>query len=144
MPFSKLIPSLDVKDVDESIDFYTDALGFAVSDKLTWDGETGWALLQAGDVSIMLNIKEKSRRRSSRAAAKSKSSKSKGTNRMGIFFFCAENLDELHQELSTKGYSVSGIVSTQPGSKEFYVSDPDGYICWFTHKYNGNGNGILH
>ncbi len=54
MKLRNLVPVLDVQDVEESILFYCDTLGFEVHDKVTWGGRTEWALLRSGEVQLML------------------------------------------------------------------------------------------
>jgi len=118
--FKNLIPSLDVSNVDESIKFYKDALGFSVQDRMSWNGETGWALLKVGRVGLMLNAKNYD--------LISPAAPEYG----GVFFFYSDNLEELHAKLENKGYPVSHMQSIQNGIKEFYLCDPDGYVFWFT------------
>lgn len=57
-PFSyqSLTPYLRVADVARSLAFYLDALGFEVAATNDYRGETVWALLRAGPVSIMLSL----------------------------------------------------------------------------------------
>lgn len=120
MQFQSLIPSLDVTNVDESIQFYREALGFSVQDQMSWNGQTGWALLKVGKVGLMLNA--------SNYDLSAESSPQFG----GVFFFYPDNLEKLHSELSDKGYAVSSMQAVSTGVKEFYLCDPDGYVFWFT------------
>jgi len=122
MNLDHLIPLLDVKDVDESIAFYADALGFTVEDKLIWDGRTDWALLKSGMVEIMLSaIREHPERRWSLSKA-------------GIFFFYLDDPEHLYTTLQEKGYTISDIQHGHRGAKEFCLQDPDGYVLWFSPK----------
>jgi uncharacterized glyoxalase superfamily protein PhnB len=47
--------SLTVKDLEKSITWYVDALGFTVSRRMERDGKLRGVALQAGDVRILLN-----------------------------------------------------------------------------------------
>lgn len=120
MQFKSLVPSLDVTNVDESIKFYKDALGFSVQERMSWNGETGWALLKVGRVGLMLNARD--------YELNAPTAPQFG----GVFFFYSNNLEKLHEELTDKGYPVSNMQSIQSGIKEFYLCDPDGYVFWFT------------
>ena len=68
MRFENLIPVLDVRDVDVSIDFYRDTLGFSLADKVEWSGRTEWALLRTGKINLMLCRVMKHLKMSCRAA----------------------------------------------------------------------------
>ena len=54
MKLRSLVPVLDVHDVDASIEFYSDVLGFTLEDKVEWGGKTEWALLTCDHVQLML------------------------------------------------------------------------------------------
>lgn len=47
--------SITCKDVAASIRFYTEVLGFSVAMKFERDGKTAGAIIQAGDIRIVLN-----------------------------------------------------------------------------------------
>ncbi|MFQ5630809.1 MAG: VOC family protein [bacterium] len=49
-----LTPILICKDVQSSIKFYCDILGFEVEDRMDDVGKTGWAMLKNGEVQLML------------------------------------------------------------------------------------------
>ena len=54
MKLKALTPILICDDVQESIKFYTGALGFTVHDRMDDVGKSGWAMLQHGSVELML------------------------------------------------------------------------------------------
>lgn len=122
MQFTSLIPLLDVHDVEAAIEFYKDALGFCLEDKLSWGGRTEWALLRSGQVELMLNAKTETSHRFPENA------------RGGVFFFYPDDIEGLHQSLTKKGYAVSSLLETCPGTHEFCVQDPDGHVLWFSRR----------
>lgn len=123
MKFNNLIPLLDVSDVEHSIEFYENALGFSIEDKLVWDGKIDWALLNAGSVRLMLSHGEESSHNDTWALPHN-----------SIFFMYPDDIDHLYQSLKTKGFDTSELQCGQNGAKEFCLQDPDGYVLWFSHK----------
>lgn len=123
MRLESLIPVLDVRDVDASIQFYCDALGFRLLDKVEWGGRTEWALLGLGHVQLMLCVSQ------------DPASDETSNLHEGVFFVYLDNLEELKVYLGSKGYLAGPAIphSSQNG-RDFYVRDPDGYILWFSRK----------
>lgn len=122
MKFNSLIPLVDVANVENSINFYENALGFTMEDKLIWNGAIEWALLSSGSVHIML----------SNGDAPSDDTYTIPKN--GVFFIYPEDIDGLYNSLQGKGYETSALQAGQRGAREFYLQDPDGYVLWFSHK----------
>lgn len=122
MRLQNLVPVLDVQDVDESIHFYTEALGFSVHDKVTWGGRTEWALLRSGQVQLML-------------CASERNDEDDPAPSDGVFFVYLENIEALHVYLGAKGFAGPDQGrDVQAGHCDFYLRDPDGYVLWFSHK----------
>ncbi|MEM7128965.1 MAG: VOC family protein [Chloroflexota bacterium] len=122
MKFNTLIPLLDVKNVEHSIEFYADALGFTIEDKLIWNGQIDWALLSSGPIRLMLSNNSESFHETWVATNGS------------IFFIYPEDIDSLYKALQVKGYEPSALQASQGGTREFCLQDPDGYTLWFSHK----------
>ncbi len=117
-----LVPVLDVQDVDESISFYCDALGFSVYDKIVWGGRTEWALLGSGQVRLML-------------CAGQPPDEDRQLASDGVFFVYLDDIEALNVYLGSKGYDIAAQGrDLKAGSRDFYVRDPDGYVLWFSHK----------
>jgi catechol 2,3-dioxygenase-like lactoylglutathione lyase family enzyme len=133
MKLRSLVPVLDVHDVDTSIEFYCDVLGFTVHDKVEWAGKTEWALLRCDQVQVML------------CAGKEVDIEEGGRGAEGMFFLYHENLESLLVYLGSRGYAQAPeMLQPQQGRREFYLRDPDGYVLWFSHRPeldDGNGTG---
>lgn len=117
-----LVPVLDVRDVDESIEFYSDALGFSVHDRVEWGGRTEWALLRSGRVQLML------------CASQDDGNPEDSVQSDSVFFVYLDDADALHVYL---GAHQSGATESAPGksaSGDFYLRDPDGYVLWFSNR----------
>lgn len=123
MRLRSLIPVLDVKDVDASIAFYCDVLGFALHDKVAWGGRTEWAVLRSEETQLML------------CASQSDDGEEDGCATEGVFFVYHDNLESLLVYLGSKGYgSGSNLLPSSGHGRDFYLRDPDGYVLWFSHK----------
>lgn len=122
MRLQNLVPVLDVQDVDESIHFYTEALGFTVHDKVIWGGRTEWALLRSGQVQLMLCAGERVEEEEQAPSDV-------------VFFVYLENIEALHVYLGAKGFTgPEQEHGMRDGHRDFYLRDPDGYVLWFSHK----------
>lgn len=123
MKLRSLIPVLDVRNVERSIEFYCEILGFTVSDKVTWGGHTEWALLSSENVQLML------------CAAQDDDAEEIARTGEGVFFLHHENLESLLVYLGSKGYEQQpDVLKPEQGGRDFFLRDPDGYVLWFSHK----------
>jgi catechol 2,3-dioxygenase-like lactoylglutathione lyase family enzyme len=124
MKLRSLVPVLDVRDVDASIEFYCGALGFTLQDKVEWGGKTEWALLRCEEVQLMLC-----------ASQETDSEDPTHHNTDGMFFLYHDNLESLKVYLGSRGYTgVPDMLSASRGKRDFYLRDPDGYVLWFSHR----------
>lgn len=122
MKLNSLIPLVDVNNVEESIQFYEDALGFSIEDKLVWNGAIEWALLRSGPVRIMLS------------SGGEPHEDTYVVPKNGVFFIYPDDIQHLYDSLQHKGFETSALQAGQRGAREFYLQDPDGYVLWFSHK----------
>lgn len=119
-----LIPVLDVRDVDASIEFYCDVLGFVLHDKVEWGGRTEWAVLRSENVQLML-------------CASQNDDDGDEDSRLneGVFFLYHDNPESLLVCLGAKGYNgPADLLQANAGARDFFLRDPDGYVLWFSHK----------
>ena len=116
-----MVAILICDDVQLSIRFYEDILGFTVVDRMDAVGRTGWASIRKDDVQLMLAspdympIPEKAEGRLSQA----------------MFYFYPDDVEQLHAEISNKGMNPSKIETRLYGMKEFELIDPDGHVLVF-------------
>jgi catechol 2,3-dioxygenase-like lactoylglutathione lyase family enzyme len=127
MKLRSLIPVLDVRDVETSIEFYCDVLGFTVQEKVAWGGRTEWALLRGGQVQLML------------CAGEPSDSDDDGRRcGEGVFFLYHENVESLLVYLGARGYEGLSNLMQPTTARDFFLRDPDGYVLWFSHKPVGS------
>ncbi len=113
----KMTPQLLVTDIDRSIEFYTKKLGF----KLDFRYEDFYSGIIQDGYSIHLksgnpSIEERKNRRD---------------NEDLDIIFSVDNIEDLYEELSNKFVEFIQPLRDMPYGKEFYVTDPDGYIIAF-------------
>ena len=109
--------SLTVKDLQKSLAWYTDVIGFTVDRKIERDGKLRGVALKAGTVRISINQDDGA----------------KGWTRVkgeGFSFVITtdQNIDEIAAGIRARG----GVLDTEPadmpwGARVFRFRDPDGY-----------------
>ena len=110
-------PSFTVNDLQRSLAFYTDVLGFAVDERWERDGKLMGVSLQAGDVTWMIGQDDWQKGRD----------RKKGE---GFRLYCTtkQNVDALAAKIKAKGGKLDSEPADQPwGSRDFSLTDPDGF-----------------
>ena len=111
------MPVLTVNDVEESVAWYRDVLGFYVAQEMKLDGKLAGASLKAGAVEILLTQDDFAKGRD----------RKKG---VGFRLYCttAQDIDELAEVIEARGGVLSQPPKDQPwGVRDFAVTDPDGF-----------------
>jgi uncharacterized glyoxalase superfamily protein PhnB len=110
-------PSFTVTDLQRSIAFYRDVLGFVVGDEWRGNGALQGCEIRAGSVLFMLNQDDFAKGRD----------RVKG---LGTRLYCstAQDLDRLAAEIKARG----GVLDQEPtdmpwGQRVFMLTDPDGF-----------------
>ena len=113
--------SLTATDLQRSIAFYRDVLGFVVGDEWRSKGVLVGVELHAGSVTFMLNQDDFAKGRD----------RVKG---VGTRFYCStiQDIDRLASQVQERG----GVLDQEPkmtewGSRVFMISDPDGFKLTF-------------
>lgn len=133
MGISELTPYLRVADLARSIAFYTDGLGFTVTDRMVDDGRTVWARLASGGASIMLSAGgarslEHSDDDDHVHAPFPGPRQSDGIDVHTATWLYTDDVDAAHARLVAAGADVVEAPQEQPyGLRDFLVRDPDGY-----------------
>jgi uncharacterized glyoxalase superfamily protein PhnB len=131
-----LAPSVRVRDMQKSLEFYTKTLGFQATDKLTRrDGRIVHASVGFDSPLLMLSPVEHVR------TAQTREDLAKNKLGVGIEFYIgisgSRKLDEFFTELKTKGVTVINEPKTEFwGDRIFTVTDPDGYALTFSEHVN--------
>ncbi len=121
MALKDLIPMLGVEDVEKSITFYKDALGFEKFQDVEFKGKVAWAIARSADTMLMFTCQPGGAATVADREARKKL----------YFYFYPDDVVALHAELKEKGYAVTDLRVTFYKMKEFELEDPDGYQLWF-------------
>jgi catechol 2,3-dioxygenase-like lactoylglutathione lyase family enzyme len=105
------VPVLGCTDVEQSLQFYQQALQFVVLNKRVGDEGPEWVYLQSGDTLLML---EKKPRHSAHPS----------TSISRIYLY-TDDVSAMRHFLKAKGYDVSPMLKTAH-MEEFDLLDPDG------------------
>ncbi len=110
-------PSFTVSDLDESVAWYRDVLGFGVEETWKDDGKVVGVSLRAGDVSFMIGQDDWKKGRD----------RKKGE---GFRIYCEtkKNVDDLAKRIEAKGGRLDQGPTNQPwGVRDISLTDPDGF-----------------
>ena len=127
---SRLIPELDVSDLDRSLAFYVDVIGFKV---LYARPEERFAFLDLAGALLMLEEAAGPGRRFRMAALERPYGR--GVN----FQIETANVDALHERVRKAGIEIAIAIEelwyrrdeVELGNRQFVVADPDGYLLRF-------------
>ena len=133
---NKLTPNLMVKDVNKTVEFYRDILGFQfvmavpksskeICMEIPQDKTLAFALMKNGNVEIMFQATE---------SLSEDISAFKGM-KIGAsisLYFDIDNIAEYHESLKSKAEIVKELHTTWYGGQEFYIRDCNGYILGFS------------
>jgi len=128
MPHLKrLTPNLLVANVERSLAFYTEILGFERGMTVPEQSPFVFAQVTSGSIEIFLN--------DAAGAVKEYpvlAGKPLGTS--GTMFVEVEGIRELHAELAPKVTIVMPLITQWYGTMEFVIADPDGYLITFAER----------
>lgn len=141
MEIKKLTPNLMTEDVNKTIDFYKDILGFEfvmgvptdkneVLMKLPEDKVLIYALMKFGNIEVMFQEKES-------LSEDLPIFKDFKIGASLTLYFEVNNIGEMYENLKDKVTVVKELHTTWYGMQEFYVKDCNGYILGFSQQKQG-------
>lgn len=113
----KVMPSLTVGDIEASIRWYTEVLGFVLEESHEHEGRVVAATVKAGLARIALGQDDWAKGRD----------RDKG---VGFRLYCTtfQDVDRLAEQIKDRGGTLASEPADQPwGSRDFAVEDPDGF-----------------
>jgi uncharacterized glyoxalase superfamily protein PhnB len=128
---TKLTINLIVADVNESIKFYKEVLGFTVTAKVPDKGNFDFAILNYNEIELMLNSQSVVEKEMPDVYPK----KIGGTV---AFFYEVEDAEILYAKVKPHCEIVKEMHETFYGTREFYFRDLDGYVIGFAQKLVDN------
>jgi catechol 2,3-dioxygenase-like lactoylglutathione lyase family enzyme len=120
----ELVPLLFVEDIDRSVGFYRDRLGFEVAG--TWEpgGKLVWCRIQRGRSAVMLQ------------QADEEDGPAAGRGRGIGFFFVCDSVHDIYAEFSDRGLHLDPPQTAFYGMEQVFVKDPDAYELCFESAQN--------
>ena len=125
--FKKLTPNLLVANVERSLAFYVDTLGFARSMTVPEQSPFVFAAVTSGSIEIFVND-------ASTAVKEYPAFVGKPIGATGTMFIEVEGVDAIHDRLKSRVKIVMPIVTQFYGMREFAIEDPDGYVITFAER----------
>ena len=129
MPYTltKLTPNLIVSDVEQSVRFYCDVLGFAVVATVPEAAPYVFAIVQSGPVEVFLNAPEP-------AIAEYPAFKDQPIGGTLTLFIEVVDIAGAHAALNDRVPIVMPLEHKWYGVTEFAFADPDGYLITFAER----------
>ena len=128
MSFKNCIANLGVEDVDKTIEFYREKLGFQVVMTVPEEGASLWGMVKRDDVTIMFQ----------RLDSMKEEYKDIIVDKLDsaiTFYIDVEDIQNLYDEIITNVSVYVDIHDTFYGAREFAIKDINGYRLVFAeHK----------
>ena len=125
--FKKLTPNLLVANVERSLAFYVDTLGFARGMTVPDASPFLFASVTSGGVEIFFND-------AAAAVKEYPAFAGKPIGATGTMFIELEGVDALHERISSSVTITMPLVNQFYGMREFAILDPDGYVITFAER----------
>ena len=125
--FTKITPNLLVANVERSLAFYVDTLGFARGMTVPDASPFAFASVTAGPVEIFFND-------AAGAVQEYPGFAGKPIGCTGTLFIELQGIDAFHERLDPSVKIVMPIETKFYGMREFAIEDPDGYVITFAER----------
>lgn len=128
-----MIAMLICDDVQVSLRFYTEVLGFTVTDRMDDIGKSGWASISHGGIQLML----------ASPGYIVQPLKNQGRYSQSMYYFYPDDIDQLHASLQQRGLETTELVDRFYGMREFEMLDPSGHVLVFGQAISpGDGSSV--
>jgi len=127
MKLTGLTPNIFTSNIDRSLVFYRDVLGFSVTTTVPEAAPFVFVWLQRDGVNVFLNDLDTARKEAPDAAFAA------GQSGVSLFIHM-EGIAELWEQLKTHVRVLMPLKDQWYGMTEFTIADPDGYIVTFAER----------
>ncbi len=135
MRLNNLIPMLNVNDINKSLSFYEDALGFKIVSDPNAVEEWRWATIRSGETEL------KKKKTETDLGLEVAIDPQESTKWPSILYFYPDNVNRLHEHIKQCGHLPTPIINTIYGMKEFSIQDPDGHVLSFGEDFVESSKG---
>jgi uncharacterized glyoxalase superfamily protein PhnB len=118
MPVESCIPIIPSKDLEKSLRFWLDGLGFSVTSEMRKQNKLVLCMLRKDNLYFMLN---------QRAGTPVKPPDYEGIR----LYWAPRDINETRERLRSLGYAVSELQDRDYGQTEFFLTDDDGFSHCF-------------
>jgi uncharacterized glyoxalase superfamily protein PhnB len=125
--FNKLTPNLLVANVERSLAFYVDVLGFDRGMTVPEQSPLVFASGTSGSIEIFFND-------AATAVAEYPGFAGKPLGATATMFIEVDGVDALHDRIKGRVTIVMPLVTQFYGMREFAIADPDGYVITFAQR----------
>lgn len=125
--FESLSPNVIVDDVNRAVDYYVTHFNFVKVASVPETGTFNWAMVQAGNVTLMFQSLKSLQEDMPELKIQSKGS-------IGTFFIRITGIEELYQKVKDKVEIAHDMRTTFYGMKEFTIKDLNGYYLTFAEE----------
>ena len=134
--YKQLTPNLVVGNVERSVAFYVDTLGFERGITMPEQSPFVFASVTSGPIEIFFND-------TAAAVKEYPGFGGKPIGATGTLFIEVDGVDELHDRLKPAVKVVMPIVTQFYGMREFAIEDPDGYVITFAERVETSIAGVM-
>ncbi len=138
MKIKKLSPNFEVKDIKQTVEFYTKHFGFTlvmavpesqdgIEQTLSNDKTYVYAMMQKDNLELMFQHTKSFKKDVTFA-------KDLDMGATVSFYMEIESIQEFYNTLKNKNLQITELKTTWYGMQEFYVKDLNGYILAFAQK----------
>ncbi len=119
-----LTPNLMVEDVNQTVDFYKNVLGFDLIATVPETGQFNWAMMKQGGVEMQFQLRAS-------LAEEIPAFKDRLIGGALTLYIGVEGIEELHERLKDKVTIVQAMHTTFYGMQEFALQDNNGFVISF-------------
>ena len=114
---ARMMPAMTANDLQASLRFYTEGLGFSINERMEKDGKLEGVMLQAGDAHLGISQDDFAKGRD----------RKKGIG-FRLYFETSQDIEALARKAKDAGIKIDEGPAPQPwGPVGFTVTDPDGF-----------------
>lgn len=130
MTFNKLTPKIMVDDINKTISYYRNVLGFELINAEPDNGDVHWAIMKRDDIELMFQTRDSISKEHSEFHTME-------TSAPITFYIDLDNINKLYNHLKDKITILIDLHITSYGAVEFSIRDCNGYILTFAQNSNG-------